>query len=107
MPDPFPFQHEPRSELFGTARRHFRLERFRADPAPAENLIAIDVYCVGAACGEDGAKLVLGASRIELRLVLELEQKMQGTAHAELFVESAPDRGEFLSTRPKGLPSSL
>ncbi len=34
---------------------------------------------------------MLGASRIELRLVLELEQKMQRTAQAQLLVEAPVD----------------
>ena len=38
---------------------------------------------------EDRAQLVLGAGRIELRLILKLEQEMQWTAQTQLLVEAA------------------
>ena len=71
-----PFQLKPGSKLFRPAARHFRLERFRGDPTPAKDLVAVDLNFLRAARDEDRAQLMLGTAGIKLRLVLELEQKM-------------------------------
>src|ERR1700722_16564171 len=90
-PDPGPFEHEPWRKVPG-ALGHFLLQRRRADPAPGGNFIVVRHDWLAPAPYEYRAKLVLRARFVELRLVLKLEQKMQGAAQPQLLVEAAVDR---------------
>src|ERR1700694_452695 len=92
-PDTLPLQHEPGSEALGPGPRDLGLERFRGAPAPGDDLVLVDADRVRAAPDEYRAELVLGGGGIELRLVLELEQKMQRAAQAQLLVQPTVDRG--------------
>src|SRR5712664_1936887 len=89
-PNPSPFEHEPWRKV-PRAGRHLPLQRFRADPAPGENFVAIDLHGIGAASDEHRTKLIFSGRFVELRLVLELEQKMQRAAQPELLVQAAVD----------------
>src|ERR1700681_4345524 len=91
-PDAFPLQHEPGSEALGPRPCDLGLERLRGAPAPGEDLVLVDADRVRAAPDEDRAEFVLGSGGIELRLVLELEQKMQRTAQAQLLIQPTVDR---------------
>src|SRR4029077_18218567 len=88
-PDAFPLQYEPWRKIPGATAAHLGLQGLGSDPAPGANLIPIDHELVGGTPYEDRAELVLGARRIELRLILKLEQKMQWTAQTQLLVEAA------------------
>src|SRR5207248_423919 len=87
-----PLHHEPWCKPTGLAAGELRLQLLRTDPTPRENLARIDPDRIGAAADEHGTELLLGARRIELRLVLKLEQKLQRTAQSELFVQPPVDR---------------
>src|SRR5579863_9177571 len=56
------------------------------------NLVRIALDGIAAAPDENRTKFVLGARLVELRLVLELEEKVQRAANSQLFVEAAMDR---------------
>src|SRR5260370_317891 len=90
-PDAPPLKYEPGGKILGATAGHLGLQGPRAGPAPGENLIPIDPQPLGAAPYENRAELVLGASRIELRLIPELEQIMQWTAQPQLLVQAAID----------------
>src|SRR6266481_2908549 len=90
-PNPSPFEHEPWRKV-PRARLHLPLQRFRTDPAPGENFAAVDLDSMGSASDEHRTKLIFGARFVELRLVLELEQKMQRAAQPEFLIQAAVDR---------------
>src|ERR1700694_4046037 len=92
-PDAFPLQHEPGSEALGPGPCDLGLERFRGAAAPGDDLVLVDADRVRAAPDEDRAELVLGGGGIGLRLILELEQKMQRAAQPQLLVQPTVDRG--------------
>src|SRR5580698_5328789 len=98
-PDPCPLQLEPRRKLAGGGACQLSLQRFGLHPAPRENLIRIGLHRVAAAADEHRAQLLLRAGRLELRLVLELEQKLQRTAQTQLLVEP-PLNGGLHALRP-------
>ena len=87
-PQPFPFQSEPGSKPVRARFVQFRLQRFRADPAPGMDLLRIADDRVVRATDVHRAQLLLAAARVELRLILEFEQKFERRAHAELLTQA-------------------
>src|ERR1700687_4053374 len=82
-PDPRPFHREPRCELPGFVGIQLGLKHFRADPAQGQYFAAVDCDGIRATPDENRAEFVLGACRIELRLILEFEQELQRAAYSQ------------------------
>src|SRR5262249_36788997 len=64
----------------------------RTNPTPRHDLTRIGPDRVAAAAYEHRAQLLLGAGRLELRLVLKLEQELQRAAQAKLLVQPPVNR---------------
>src|SRR3974390_985013 len=90
-PDERPFANEPRREA-QLARIELPLQLLQPDPAPGRDFITIGAHPLGAVAVKHRTELVLGAGRIELRLILKLEQKPQRAAEPELLTQP-PLRG--------------
>src|SRR5215467_606524 len=97
-PDPFPLHPEPGSESARFRIVHLRFELSRTDPAPGVDLAGIHPRVRLTAPDEDRAELAFGPGGIELRLVLEFEQKMQRAGEAQLLHQAAVN-GSFHALR--------
>src|SRR5271155_4280845 len=104
-PDPLPFQPEPRSEPLLRAFRHFRLQCLRTDPAPGADLLRVATDRAIAAPDVDRAQLLFTSGIVELRLILELEQKPQRAADAQLFPQPALKR-RLQRFKPAGMAAA-
>src|ERR1700722_13621817 len=87
-PDAPPLQFEPWSKPRAAAPGQLHLQCLRADPARGQNFAAVDTERLAASADEYRADLMLGADRLELRLIMKLEQEIQRTAHTELFPQT-------------------
>ena len=97
-PDPFPLHPEPGSESTRFRAVHLCLELSGTDPAPGVDLARIHPHLRVTAPDEDRAELALGPGGVELRLVLEFEQKMQRAGEAQLLHQAALN-GRFHALR--------
>src|SRR6476660_4146896 len=97
-PDPFPLHPEPGSESARFRTVHLCLELSRTDPAPGVDLARVRPHVRVTTPDEDRAELAFGPGRIELRLVLEFEQKMQRAGEPQLLHQAAVN-GSFHALR--------
>jgi len=92
-PDSTPLQQEPRRETLPAFTAHFLRKRSRADPASRHDFFVVGPYWIRASAHIDRAQFVLRTPGIELRLILEFEQKLQRAAQSELFMQATMNRG--------------
>src|SRR5271154_4892793 len=87
-PNSDPFQHKPGGEGPSSLGRKRILKRQRAHPAPIVDFRRVYEGCIGGAANEYRTKLVLGTGCVELRLILEFVQVLQGAIDPELFTQA-------------------
>src|ERR1700690_4210712 len=95
-PNSDPFQHEPGCKGPVSLGSQLLLERLGTHPAPIVDFRAVYDRRLGRATDKYRTKLVLGSGCIELRLILEFEQVLQGTIDPQLLPQP-PFRRKFQS----------
>src|SRR5579863_6727098 len=105
LPNTFPFHREPRGEALRARAPHLLRESLRTHPTPRRDPVVVDAHPPAASPDEHRAQLMLGPDAVELRLILELEQKMQRASQSELLVQP-PLRGRLHGLIPPGMTAA-
>src|SRR5258707_1397047 len=87
-PDSGPFQHEPGGKGSAALGGDLPLQGLGRNPAPVNNFVGIDPDRLEASSYIHRAQLIFRAGRVELRLILKFEQKLQRAANSQRLVQA-------------------